>query len=300
MQENLRSWIREQLWATHVPDQTFTILSSRTLLRCESGLPRNTQNCTGIMGNVFWTTTCSRRTTLYSLQQFKEFGIFVSGFETWNYRNSKETQRNERESLNSPTPSPHFQVDVECWIILLELILTVVWWIIREFLRRNGIFENFLTLWIVQSWKINFRTEVCLRTADPQITMLWIKEFEIPKSIDELVTSRSITGQHNFPDFDMFDAMIAPALKKLLSTQSNFWKRVSVEEQWVQKDDGRQIAHTIDEYFFATRAFEAVQGLADLFTMSLENDDVQDLDVRWDHAPLSVSEMPPDVVLEGI
>ena len=24
-----------------------------------------------------------------------------------------------------------------------------------------------------QSWKVNFRTEVCVRTADPQIAMLW-------------------------------------------------------------------------------------------------------------------------------
>ena len=30
-----------------------------------------------------------------------------------------------------------------------------------------------------QSWKVNFRTEVCPRTADPQITKLWIKEVEI-------------------------------------------------------------------------------------------------------------------------
>ena len=42
--------------ATHVPDQTSTILSSRTLPHCDSGLPRNTQNCTDIMGNVFETT----------------------------------------------------------------------------------------------------------------------------------------------------------------------------------------------------------------------------------------------------
>ena len=46
--------------------------------------------------------------------------------------------------------------------------------------------------------------------------MLWIKEVEVAKSIDELVTSRSITGQHNFPDFDMLAAMIASALKRLL------------------------------------------------------------------------------------
>ena len=39
--------------ATHVPDQISTILSSRTLPRCGSGLPRNAQNCAGIMGNVF-------------------------------------------------------------------------------------------------------------------------------------------------------------------------------------------------------------------------------------------------------
>ena len=77
------------------------------------------------------------------------------------------------------------------------------------------------------SWKINLRTEGCVRTADPQVTMLWIKEVEIAKSIDELVTSRSVTGQPNFPDFDMLNAMIASALKKLLNTQSNFLKRVS-------------------------------------------------------------------------
>ena len=39
--------------ATHVPDQTATILSSRTLPRCDSGLPRDTQNGTGTTENVF-------------------------------------------------------------------------------------------------------------------------------------------------------------------------------------------------------------------------------------------------------
>ena len=77
-----------------------------------------------------------------------------------------------------------------------------------------------------QSWNINFRNEVCLRTADPQVTMLWIKEVEIAKSIGDLVTSRSITLQQNFLHFERLDAMIASALKKLLNTQSKFWKRV--------------------------------------------------------------------------
>ena len=53
-------------------------------------------------------------------------------------------------------------------------------------------------------------------------------------------------------------------------------------------------------YFRATRAHETMQGLADLFTMTLQNDDVQDFEVRWDHALLSVSEMPSDPILEGL
>ena len=107
-----------------------------------------------------------------------------------------------------------------------------------------------------------------------------------------------------FPEFDRLDAMNASALKKLLNTQSNFWRRVSVEEQRAQKHDrfprGRQIAYMIYEYFRATPAHEAVQRLSTLFAAGLQNDDVQDFDVRWDHALLSASEIPSDMILEGL
>ena len=43
----------------------------------------------------------------------------------------------------------------------------------------------------------------------------------------------------------------------------------------------------IFEYFRATRAYEAVQGLPDLFKKRFQNDDVQDYDVKWDQALLS-------------
>ena len=102
----------------------------------------------------------------------------------------------------------------------------------------------------------------------------------------------------------MLDAMIASALKKLLNTQSNFRKRVSVEEQRAQKHDrplrGRQIAFMIYEYSRATSAYETVQGLSTLFAISLQNDDLQDFDVRSGHVLLSVIEMPSDVILEGL
>ena len=77
--------------------------------------------------------------------------------------------------------------------------------------------------------------------------------------------------------------MIASALKRLFDNNVHFRKRVSVEEQRAQKFDrfsrGRQIAHMIYEHFRATGAYEEVQGLADLFTVSLFGN-VQDFDVR--------------------
>ena len=80
-----------------------------------------------------------------------------------------------------------------------------------------------------RSWKVAFRTGVCLRTADPQINMLWIKDVEIAKLIDELVTSRSIVERSDRPDFNMLDAMIASAVKRLLDTHIHFRKSVRVE-----------------------------------------------------------------------
>ena len=97
--------------------------------------------------------------------------------------------------------------------------------------------------------------------------MQWIKEVEMAKSMDKLWTSRSIVVRSDFPDFDMLDAMIASALKKLLDKHVHFRRRVSVEGQRAQKDDrflrGRQIAYMIFEHFRATRACEAVQVLPD-------------------------------------
>ena len=79
--------------------------------------------------------------------------------------------------------------------------------------------------------------------------------------------------------------MIASALKKkLLARHVHLRRRVRVEEQRAQKYErfqrGRQIAFMIYEHFRATRAYEAAQGLSYLFKIRLQNDGVQDLDVR--------------------
>ena len=76
-----------------------------------------------------------------------------------------------------------------------------------------------------QSWKVNFKTEVCSKTADPHLTMHWIKEVEIAKSIDELLTSRSIVGRNDFHDYDMLDAMTVSALKNFSTRRYIFEKK---------------------------------------------------------------------------
>ena len=46
-----------------------------------------------------------------------------------------------------------------------------------------------------QCWKVNFKTEVSSHWGCPTIAMLWIKEVEIAKSVDDLVTSQTIEGR---------------------------------------------------------------------------------------------------------
>ena len=89
-----------------------------------------------------------------------------------------------------------------------------------------------------QSWKVNFKTEVCSKNSISHLTMHWINEVEMAKSLDELMTSRSVTGRTDFPYFDMLYAMIASALERLLDKHVRFRKRVSVEEQRAKKHDG--------------------------------------------------------------
>ena len=120
--------------------------------------------------------------------------------------------------------------------------------------------------------------------------------------MDDLETSQSNEG-HRFLNLEMLDAKIASAQEKI-TTHSYFRKRVSLEEQKAQMQDrflrGRQIAHVIYEYFRVTGAHEAVLDHTDLFSISLQGDDIQDFDARWDQAPLSTTELPKGSILESL
>ena len=67
-------------------------------------------------------------------------------------------------------------------------------------------------------WKMRFRNKVTTCSDFPSDAMSWIKEEEMVDSTDELKSSRSVSGK-NFPNFEMLDAKIASALKKIIRIQ---------------------------------------------------------------------------------
>ena len=96
-----------------------------------------------------------------------------------------------------------------------------------------------------QCWIVNFRVEVCEKAKNPMLALQWIEEIEAAKSLDDLITSKSMTGK-DFLDYEELDMVMAAALKRCYDEQTHFRKKISVEEQRAQKDNrflrGRQIA----------------------------------------------------------
>ena len=151
-------------------------------------------------------------------------------------------------------------------------------------------------------WKIRFKTEVCTYSQFPTEAMLWIKEVEMVESVDDLMSLSSIRGIQ-MPNFEVLDARIASALNRIIHN-SHSKRRVSLEEQKAQKQDrflrGRQIAYLIHEYFPVTGANDSVENFADLFTIALRNDDLQEFNSKWEGIQLSVTKIPSDDILEGL
>ena len=163
-------------------------------------------------------------------------------------------------------------------------------------------FDKFPTPATFACWKIRFKTEVCTCSQFPTEAMQWIEEVELVDSVDELRSSSSIRGI-SMPNFEVLDARIASALNKIIFN-SHFKRRISLEEQKAQKQDsflrGRQIAYLIYDYFRVTGIQDSVENFADLFTISLRNDEIQEFDSKWDGSLLSMTKIPPDDILEGL
>ena len=101
----------------------------------------------------------------------------------------------------------------------------------------------------------------------------------------------------------MLHAKVASALNKIIPNYHSK-KKVSLEEQKAQKEDhflrGRQTAYMIYDYFRVTGAHDTVLDCAELFSVTLRNDNVQDFDTRCDGVLLSMTEIPSDDVLESL
>ena len=163
-------------------------------------------------------------------------------------------------------------------------------------------FDKFPTPATFACWKIRFKTEVCICSQFLTEAMQWIKEVELVDSVDELRSSSSIRSIP-MPDFEVLDARIASALSKIIHN-SHFKRRISLEEQKVQKEDrflrGRQIAYLIYDHFRVTGSQDSVENYTDLFTIVLRNDDIQEFDSKWDGILLSMTKIPHDQILEGL
>ena len=86
---------------------------------------------------------------------------------------------------------------------------------------------------------------------------------------------------------------------------TRFKKKVSLEEMKAQKKEdrflrGRQIAHMVYEYFQVTGANDSIENDADLFTVVLRDDDIQEFDSKWDENLLSMTQIPSDDILESL
>ena len=117
-----------------------------------------------------------------------------------------------------------------------------------------------------------------------------------------LKSSRAVPGK-NVPNFEMLDAKIASGLNKIIQN-SQVKKKVSLEEQKAQKEiwflRGRQIAYMIYDYFRVIGAHDTVLDFADLFSVTLHDDNIQDSDTRWDEVLQSMTQIPSDDILESL
>ena len=101
----------------------------------------------------------------------------------------------------------------------------------------------------------------------------------------------------------MLDAKIAPVRNKIIQN-SKFKKKGSFAEQ---KPSKRPVATRNTDRFHnprlllrVTGAHDSVLDYADLFSVTLHDDNIETFDTRWDAVSLSMSKVPSDDILERL
>ena len=150
----------------HVPSRPLTIPSRSEKPSLDPAMPHDTRNAGGISGNFFLKA--------YLLEKDNSYLASKS------LREMEQDSKMRRDAQSSTIPNPG--------------VMDYPGFSISE--MHVGKFPVSMEF---QSWKVNFKTEVCADSQFLHITMHWIKEVEIAKSIDDLSTSRSITGRKISP-----------------------------------------------------------------------------------------------------
>ena len=163
--------------ATHVPSWPSTVPSPRTMPCRDSRLPHDTRNIMGTSGNVFDRLPCSRRTTRLLSSTF-QMNLASSSHELRPdiLGSTKQREREmRREPQNLSVLVPHFQsaggilnhTGGTCSHSgMIDYPRFPIWEL------RLGVFPCSMEF---QSWTVNFKTEVCSKSADLHLTMHSIK-----------------------------------------------------------------------------------------------------------------------------
>ena len=163
-------------------------------------------------------------------------------------------------------------------------------------------FDKFPTPATFDLRKIRFKTEVRTCSQFTTEAMHWIKEVEMVDSVDDLMSSSSVRGIR-MPDFEVLDARIASALNRIIHN-TRFKRKFCLEEHKAQEEDrflrGRQIACLIYEYSRVTGANDSVENYADLLPVVLRNDDFHEFDAKLDETLWTMTQIPPDNILESL
>ena len=116
-------------------------------------------------------------------------------------------------------------------------------------------------------------------------------------SVDDLKSSRSIEGFCHFPNFEMLNAKHCAcseqdhpeclSSRKGQSEGAEYSERGSVPSRKTDRLHDLRLLH------------DTVLDYADLFVITLHNDDVQEFDTRWADFLLSRTKIPPDDILDS-
>ena len=151
--------------------------------------------------------------------------------------------------------------------------------------------------------KIRFTSEVSHSSQYSRAAELYgLVRWRMAKSMDELTTSASITGDP-IPDFENLDLKIASGLGKILT--GNFKKQVHHSRR--QSSFKEEITHRQTDCLDDLRILnkisgdnEAILDVRDSRKVQLRNDNVQAFDTKWDAVLSAVSGRLFESILDSL